>query len=217
MAGVKIKRRKHVPERLRKRMSEEERAVAPKQVAIPADPTYPRTEGEDRVLHDEQQVARVELLMLKGIRSRRTLMNLLDVDEARIMDRYIKRVHARWELGGVSQEFARHRGEGLARLDLIESEMWSKLQNLDEKGSPQIVLNYLRAMLEVAKQRADLLGLSPKVIAHIGSFDDGTSEVSKLNQDQSRLVSVLGRIQGMIDDRMGTPKRIIEHVPRDPA
>lgn len=214
MARIQIKRKRVVLDKFRDKMDEAEQGLMPRTVSVPADPTYPRDDGgEDRVLHDEQQVARVELMMLKGIRSRRTLMTLLEVDDARIMERYIKRVHARWELGGVSQEFARHRGEGLARLDLIESEMWAKLQNLDEKVSPQIPLNYLRALLEVARQRADLLGLTPKVIAHIGSLDDGTSEVASLNRDQHRMVSVLGRIQAMIAERTGQEK-VIEYVPR---
>ena len=214
MARIQIKRKRVVLSRFREKMDEAERDLMPRQVRVPPDPTYPREDGEDRVLHDEQQVARVELMMLKGVRSRRALMALLDVEYTRIMDRYIKRVHARWEIGGVSQDFARHRGEGLSRLDLIESEMWSKLSNLDEKVSPQISLNYLKALLDVARQRADMLGLTPKVIAHIGTLDDGTSEVASLNRDQHRVVSVLTRIQGMIAERMGENARVIEHVPR---
>jgi hypothetical protein len=218
VAKIQIKRKRVVLDKFREKMDEAERELVPKSVSVPAEPIYDREEGgEDRALHDEQQVARVELMMLKGIRSRRQLMTLLDVDDARIMDRYIKRVHARWELGGVSQEFARHRGEGLARLDLIESEMWAKLSNLDEKVSPQISLNYLKALADVARQRADMLGLTPKVIAHIGAMDDGTSEVASLNRDQHRMVSVLSRIQGMINDRMGQNAKVIEHVARPDA
>lgn len=213
--AIQLKRKRADLGKFRKKMDEAERETVPKQVTIPADPTYPREDGgEERVLHDEQQVARVELMMLKGIRSRRTLMTLLDVEDSRLMDRYIKRVHARWELGGVSQEFARHRGEGLSRLDLIESEMWAKLQNLDEKTSPQISLNYLKALADIARQRADLLGLTPKVIAHIGAMDDGTSDVAVLNRDQHRVVTVLNRIQSMIAERMGDNAKVIEHVPR---
>lgn len=203
-------------DKFREKMDEAEREATPRTAYVPPDPTYDRDGGEpgDRVLHDDQQVARVELMMLKGIRSRRTLMTLLDVDDPRLMDRYIKRVHARWELGGVSQEFARHRGEGLSRLDLIESEMWAKLQNLDDKASPQISLNYLKALADIARQRADMLGLTPKVIAHIGAMDDGTSDVAVLNRDQHRVVTVLNRIQSMIAERMGDNAKVIEHVPR---
>ena len=43
------------------------------------------------------------------------------------MERYIKRVDARWELLGQSQNLARHRGEGLARLDLIDRTLWARV------------------------------------------------------------------------------------------
>ncbi|MCL4743862.1 MAG: hypothetical protein KJZ83_00455 [Burkholderiaceae bacterium] len=211
MARLRIKRRRVVLNKFREKLDEAERELMPVTVSVPVDPTYPREGGNDgdRQLHDEQQVARVELMMLKGVRSRRALMTLLDVEDHRLMDRYIKRVHARWELGGTSQDFARHRGESLARLDLIESEMWAKLSNLDQKISPQISLNYLKALLDVSRQRADMLGLTPKVIAHIGAMDDSVSEVTNLTSQQDRIARVLSRIQGMITDRM----KVIEHVP----
>src|SRR6202000_1319693 len=118
-------------------------------------------------------VARVELLMIKGIRQKRQLMLLLDVDDPRQMDRYMGRVLARWELTGTSQDYARARGEGLTRLDLVESELWSLTQNLEDVTRKQAIL---QTILNVHKHRMDLLGLTPKVIEHV-CLGNGESDV----------------------------------------
>lgn len=183
----------------------------PAQVYVPDPPIYDRSTemGE----YDEQQVARVELLMLKGIRSRRQLQALLDIHDARTMDRYMRRVHARWEVFGTTRDYARHRGEGLARLDLIESEIWSKLSNLDEKASPQVSLNYLNALLKVQEYRADTLGLTPKVIAHIGNTDDMGSDFSRMVLKHDRLSQLVQRMHEMIEER----SKVIDHEPDEKA
>ena len=100
----------------------------------PPEPTYPPG-PETGVLRDEQQVVRVEMLMTGGVRDKRQLMQYLDVDDPRQMERYIERVHARWVLLGQTNNLARHRGEGLARLDLIEQRLWSTLQQREPDGT----------------------------------------------------------------------------------
>lgn len=147
----------------------------PKQVGVAPPPVY--NTQEERGLYEEQQVARTELLMLKGVRDRRQLMVLLDIDNDRTMDRFINRVYARWEVIGSTTDYARHRGEGLKRLDTIEQELWSKLQEEDNQvrtlsGTDlrnQTVI--LKTLLDVHGQRTTLLGLTPKVIERIGDVD----------------------------------------------
>lgn len=205
--GIKI--RKKTRQDLRKmkhRLPEDERATFPDRVDVPDPPTYDRENGEAQE-YDEQQVARVELLMIKGVRSKRQLMALLDIKDGRAMDRYMKRVHARWEMFGTTQDFARHRGEGLARLDLVESEAWSRLSNLDQKSNPQTSINYLNTILKVHEHRAELLGLTPKVIAHIGTGEDGSNQLTRRVIQQDRLAAVAMRMAEMIDERM----KVIEH------
>jgi hypothetical protein len=209
--ALKIRKKRVPTSQFKKRLPVEDRDLLPPEIDIPEPPIYER-DGEpgDAQLRDEQQVTRVELLMTKGIRNKRQLMALLDINDGRTMDRYIKRVHARWEMYGTTQEHARHRGEGLNRLDLIESEIWSKLTNLDQKASPQIALNYLSTVLNVQKQRNEMLGLTPKVIAHIGSGEDGSIVFSREAAQHDRLSMVAQRMMQLIEERTAEPKTI-EH------
>jgi len=194
--------------KMRKKLPKEERDDFPKSVAVPIDPTYPREGAGNQSLHDEQQVARVELLMLKGIRTPQQLMTLLDISSYNLITTYIRRVHARWEIGGSTREFTRHRGEALSRLDLLESEMWSKLSNLDEKASPQITLNYLNAILNVQSRRNDILGLTAKVIQHIG-LTTNDPELAKRAGEHEVLTKVVSRLFERIENRA----KVIEHAP----
>lgn len=209
MTKIKITKKRVITSKFAKTLPIAEREVLPAHIDVPAEPSYAR-EGDEKHEHEEQQVARVELMMTKGVRAKRTLMALLDIRDGRAMDRYIRRVFARWEMLGTTQDFARHRGEGLNRLDVVESELWSKMSNLDPKTAPTAALNYLQTILKVQETRNDLLGLTPKVIAHIGSMtDDG--EVSRRIVQQDRLAQVAQRIQQMIQERT----TVIDHVPSE--
>ena len=185
--------------RLRRRIPAELLATLPKQLEVPQAPFIPAVNG-DRTLHDEQQVARVELLMMKGVRHKRQLMALLEIDDSRMVDRYIQRVHARWEMTGSLQDHARNRGEGLARLDLIESELWVRLQKQDDDRLSVVVLNTL---LSVQKQRSEMLGLSPAVIARIGQSDGDGVTFTRQVAVHERLTMLASRMVTMIEDRTG--------------
>jgi len=203
---IKIKKKRIMrTAALKKGERPEVRDTMPDRVAIPPDPTY---DDSDPALRDEQQVARVELLMLKGIRQKRQLMLLLNVNDHRQMDRYISRVLARWELVGSNQDYSRARGEGLQRLDLVESELWSMTQNLDDVGRKQTIM---QTILNVHKHRMDLLGLTPKVIEHIGIGTDSDVAFSKTVGTHERLSMLAARMMKMIEERT----KVIEHEPAD--
>jgi hypothetical protein len=204
--AIKIKK-KHVirTAALKKGERPEVRDTMPDRVVIPPDPTY---DDSDPALRDEQQVARVELLMLKGIRQKRQLMLLLNVADHRQMDRYISRVQARWELVGANQDYSRARGEGLQRLDLIESELWAKTQNMEDARVSQTLL---QTILNVHRHRMDLLGLTPKVIEHIGIGTDSDVAFSKTAGTHERLSMLAARMMRMIEERT----KVIEHAPAD--
>jgi hypothetical protein len=178
------------------------REALPTRVEAPPEPTYDQS---DPALHDEQQVARTELLMVKGIRQKRMLMTLLSIADHRKMDRYIARVLARWELVGTSQDHSRARGEALTRLDLIDSELWSKLQN---QGDVRVSIVILSTLLNVQRQRTEVLGLTPKVIERIGSLDSGNVAFSKQAAAHERLSMLAARMLRMVEEREG---RVIEH------
>lgn len=208
--ALKIRKQKVQTSKFVKKLSSKNREGLPAEIDVPEPPMYrPKDEGEpgEAALHDEQQVVRVEVLMLKGVRNKRHLMEMLQIQDGRAIDRYIKRVHARWEMGGTTREHARHRGEALQRLDLIESEIWSKLSNLDQKTSPQVALNYLKALMDGQKQRSELLGLTPKVIAHIGAGADADLEFSRRVADHTMVSRMAARMAQLIEERQKT----IEH------
>lgn len=171
----------------------------PSKIGVPDPPTY-----EDQTLRDEQQVFRTEVLMTKGVRDKRQLMTLLDVTDHRQMDRYIKRVHARWELIGTSRDYTRHRGEGLQRLDLIEAELWSTVQKTDD---PRVAIVALNTITTVQRHRVELLGLTPKVISSLIAEGDAGSDFSKRLATHDALAIVAARMMDKIEERMGVGAR----------
>ena len=125
---------------------------------LPA-PIYSRE--DDPALHDEQQVARCEELMIRGLRRPTELMRALGVRRHETVMRIIRRVYARWEMTGLSHDHARNRGEGLARLDKLEARLWMKM---DATGAmtpdTKECIVILKTILDVQKQRSELLGLT---------------------------------------------------------
>lgn len=111
---------------------------------------------EKRALRDEQQVLRLEILMMKGVQAKHQLMELLGIADYRQLDRYIKRVHARWELEGATSDLRRERGEGLQRLDMIESELWTSLSNT---GDQRVKQKALKNLMRLQRLRNDMTGL----------------------------------------------------------
>lgn len=215
---VRIRRKVATADEVRALTPEEREIVTPR-FDVPAEPTYG---ADQRVLRDEQQVLRCELLMMKGIRSKRTLMTLLEVEDERQIERYIQRVYARWEMVGTAQDHTRNRGESLSRLDLIESELWSKMQNIEDSLTPnakgrggldgaKVSVVYLSTLLQVQRQRAELLGLTPKVIERIGMVNADTVQFTRNAASHERLSMLASRMMQVIEDRMSG--KLIEHEP----
>jgi hypothetical protein len=181
-------------------MPKAEAASMPSHIDVPSVPIYDPRKSEERPLYEEQQVWRVEHLMAKGIRGKRQLMTLLDIKDHRQIDRYIARVSARWEMTGTSKDHARHRGEGLNRLDLVESELWSKLGNIED---PRIRIKTLKAILDVHDRRVELQGLTPKVIERIGLDKASTVDFSKSKVSHDKVSRIAARMLELIGERTG--------------
>lgn len=173
----------------------------PKQVKIPPEPSYEEDVEGERALHDEQQVYRVEALMLKGIRDHRRLMQMLQITDKRKIDRYISRVLARWELQGANNDLARARGEGLARLDMIEAKLWAKIDAKTKAGEdPRISIASLRVLVDLQKQRSELSGLSEKAIERLLTQDaSSTLAFTENAATHSKLATLAKRILTMIE------------------
>jgi len=186
--------------KLKRKMSKAEAASMPSHIDVPSAPIYDPRKSEERPLYEEQQVWRVEHLMAKGIRGKRQLMTLLDIKDHRQIDRYIARVSARWEMTGTSKDHARHRGEGLNRLDLVESELWSKLGNIED---PRIRIKTLTAILKLQVRRAELQGLTPKVIERLGLDTANTVSFAKAKADHDKVSRIAARMLELIGERTG--------------
>jgi hypothetical protein len=195
--------------KLKRKMSKAEAASMPSHIDVPSAPTYDPNKKGERAPYEAQQVCRVELLMTKGIHSKRQLMSLLEIKDHRQIDRYIARVLARWEMTGTSKDHARHRGEGLKRLDLVESELWSKLGNIED---PRTAIALLSAVLDVHKERVVLQGLSQKALERIGLDTASTVDFSKSKADHGKVSRIAARMVELIGEQTG---KVIEHAPSD--
>ena len=183
----------------------EDGKLMPKRMDIPLPPTY---SDKERSLRDEQQVFRVETLMIKGVRSPTHLMQLLDIPDFPAVTRYIERVQARWEMTGNSRFHTRHRGEGLQRLDMIEEQLWGQL---DRKGlAVKDRTRTLATLLNVQKQRSEMLGLTPQVIEKITSDDAQAVEFTNAVYAHERMAKLAAKMLELIADKAKDAK-VIEH------
>jgi len=192
---------------IRRKATLDQRATMPDSVRVPEAPVYANS-GAEKGLYEEQQVARVELLMTKGVRARSQLMALLAITDPRAIDRFIDRVHARWEMTGTTQDHARHRGEGLNRLDLIESELWVRLQNSTDQ---RLNVTVLANLLNVQHMRNEMVGLTAKTIERIGAADGDSIAFNRSAAAHERLSLVAARVMKLIEER--TETKVIEHDP----
>lgn len=191
-----------------------------KELARPPAPTYDR--AEDKALYDEQQVARCENLMMKGVRDKNKLMALLDVHSSAQMEGFMRRVEARWELGGSVKNLHMQRGEQIAKLNMIENELWIQLQaveaaqdGVNEKGeSIRIPIDVkaftmlLREIRETNRDRADMVGLTKEVIEQMVMSEGDQSVEFRFRSetyDQTRKLASL--MMSLVERKM----KVIDH------
>ena len=185
------------------RMAESDRAAMPKKFVVPPHPTADKL--TEQALYDEQQVARVETLMLKGVRQRHHLMAALKIATTKTIDRYIDRVLARWEVMGSNKDLSKHRGEAIARLDKVEETLWSK-----QKGATGAIATValMRAVLLVNQQRLEILGLTPKAIENLGEQSEDGVKLAQDLKTQQRIQQVAARMIQLIEEQKKQPPMI---------
>lgn len=191
------------------RKGEKPRADLPAYVDVPQEPI--NTPEEDRALYAEQQVLRVETMMMKGIRDKFQLMKLLHIPNQAQLERYMARVKARWAMGGSTQEHATHRGEALHRLDLTEREMWIALQRGPGDAPLPVTekMSILRGILDVHDRRTELLGLTPKVIERIGIDSGADLTFSKEAAAHQRMKMMAARMLEIIEEKYGPRSQLV--------
>lgn len=169
-------------------------------VHAPPDATIPA--GADKELRAEQDVSRVELLMLKGVVRPDIIGAMLGLG-TRQVQRYQERVEARWTITGGGRNIARFRGEALARLDLVEQEAWAAYGAIDNQRDPSVRdrVKVLALIASLQDQRSALLGLSPKVIERIGALPEASSEVVSRMAAQRELATMAARLFQILAER----------------
>lgn len=160
------------------------------------------TAKDDKALHEEQQISRVEMLMLKGVVRPDIIGAMLDLGTQHVQ-KLQDRVHARWEITGGGRTIARFRGEALTRLDLLEQEAWSTYGSLDNRKDPSVRdrVKVLGLIASLQDQRSALLGLSPKVIERIGLLPDHSAEVLARFAAQKDLAVMATRLTQILAER----------------
>lgn len=173
-------------------------SAAAARIRRPPQPTVDA--ADDRDTHEDQQTSRVEMLMLKGVTKPDVIGTMLGLG-TRHVQKLQERVHARWEITGGGRTITRFRGEALSRLDLLESEAWSRYSNLED---PKEQAKFLKLLLDIQNQRAALLGLSPKVVERIGTLPEASSEVLSRITAQQGLAAMAARLSEILAERRAT-------------
>ena len=170
-----------------------------RRVQIPTLPTI--SKAEDKAAADMQQAARVEILMLKGISSPMVLGQLLGIESDREVNRLIALVHSRWQISGSGRDVQRARGESLARLSMIESEIWSKLSDNDAGAKPSDRIASFKLLIEIAAQRDALAGLAPRVIERMTLLPQSDNSMVSRLQAQAGLSTAAQRFLEIMASR----------------
>jgi hypothetical protein len=189
-------------------------SAAAQRIHQPPLPTVSAT--EDKAAHEDQQTSRVEMLMLKGVTRPELIGQLLELNTRTVM-RLVERVYARWEITGGGRTITRFRGEAMARLDLLEQEIWAKYAALSnrQEPSPKDEARMLKLLLDISGQRNALLGLSPKVIERLGLIPaDQSAEVLARLVAQRGLAQMAVRLTELLAERRAAAGETID---ADPA
>lgn len=152
--------------------------LSPDKIKIPLPPT-PSTENS-KPEREEQQVARMEILMLKGIRDPHVLKELLNIEDYRQVKRFMSRVHARWEITSGGKDILRHRGEALRRFDILEQELWTVVSNSGDDVRAKIVA--IEAVLKLNDRKLPLLGVTPDSVAALENLASRNKHDARISQ-----------------------------------
>lgn len=182
---------------------------------IPREPDYDR--ADDRVLYEEQQVSRIESLMVRGYRDKLKLAKLTMLSP-KTVDDYIRRVKARWEIEGGQKHFAEYRGEMIGRLRTIEIQMWDALEAEPIPLNMERKIAALMAIKNVSQSRAEMLGLTKEMIERM--METETEQHLNFNRRTEvfeRGARVAAALLDLVEARMASEAREIRTMEHEPA
>lgn len=159
-----------------------------------------------------QEVARVELMMLKGVRRPEHLMATLGLPSVKHAESLISQVQARWEITGSDKTPTRHRGEAFRKLDLIESELWVQWSNAEGYKAQTAIMSRI---MDAVRLRTEIAGLTPRVIERMAMMPDATNDLAARVTAQANVASIATRFAEILAERrraLGMPElRTIDH------
>ena len=155
-------------------------------------------------LVQENNIAKVEMLMLKGFRTYMSIAKALGLPGSTVQQ-YIERVHVRWETFGDRANHRRVRGEALMRLNLIQQKLWDIIHH----GTSDSVKVAATGLLMQWQERMNLLqGVTPDVLSKIDATPSTPQEgeyqpVAVHIAQQQRLRELGVRLLDFIDEKTG--------------
>lgn len=167
--------------------------VRPARVQVPPPATY-AAQGEDRALAEEQEVSRLETLMLKGVRDVGTIAKLLAWSRP-VTERRIRRVWARWEVTGGGTVLKRARGEAIARTARLVLKLEELLQGTNDNRERIVALKELHTL---GAYLDTLRGLTPDAIARLNMVADNNpvaARALKADKELSLLSDLVNRLK----------------------
>ena len=188
-------------------MTDQERLDAPSRIN-----SLPEVTETDPGLKREQEVARTELLMLKGFYAPAQLMTMLGWPRQKT-ERMIALVRARWEITGKERTLSVRRGQQISRLEMIMTEGWTMFQNSDDERAKVVILESLS---RINKQLSDLHGLTPKAIARLMQSSEDKGDLSKRINKQEQLAAMAVQLANILrrnrgEDAVDVTAKTIEH------
>lgn len=159
----------------------------------------PKTESnlEDR----EKVISQIEVLMLRGVISPTLISQIIEVPLSSVY-LYVKAISVRWDVLGGAQKHTKLKGEALAKLTLLESELWTLYSNApaDHTAAKAGVLKHI---MEVIERKLLIHGLSPRVLENSGanlSDTEGIDSPREIMRQHASVVGILSKVmQGIAD------------------
>lgn len=141
---------------------------------------------EEPHLQREQQIARVEILMLKGVNSASAIGAMLLLDTQQV-HRYMQAVTARWEIVGSQRNITVLRGQMVSRYDLLLQEAWVKLQNTQDDRNATVLIGTINNILS---NMQTLQGLTPKVVERLVIMSEDRGDITRRLAKQDGLTKM---------------------------
>ncbi len=172
----------------------ERRARPSDEVEVPSPPIEC-----DRALRDEEQVLRLEQLMLQGVTHSRELMPLLEITDRRQLERYRGRVEVRWKRDCSWPDIETQRGKALMEYELL----WKlAFQEYNDATSERAKKEALNLLLTIRIKMDSFQGFTPRMAENHANQSTPKVPDSVLRDmaKQEELVEMMKVFAGFIEE-----------------